>query len=376
MTETSTRASTAVLIAAAASAGAGLVHGAAAGSHDGETTLMWLLALTAAAQLAWAAAAVLKPHRWILRVGVLLNGSAVLAWVLSRTVGLFGPLAGVDAVGNQDLLAAVLASIATGAALVGLFRAGVARPANSLVAGLAAALMILLAGPGMAAEHSHGHDDPSANAHDEAAAPDHADRAQPAEGAGHAESANGAGDPFISIADSRLTKQQRQRATDLLVSTRVALAKFPDEHSLVAAGYRSIGDGRRPGSFEHFVNTTFMRDGRELDANAIESVVMQKQLDGTKTIASAMYILESGKTMADVPEVAGALTPWHDHQNLCWDETGTRLTGVVVDGKCVPGGTFRPTAPMLHVWATDTPCGPFTGIEGHGGGTCEHSHAS
>ena len=38
-----------------------------------------------------------------------------------------------------------------------------------------------------------------------------------------------------------------------------------------------------------------------------------------------MYILGFGKTMADVPDVAGELTTWHDHQNLCWE--GIRVVG-------------------------------------------------
>src|SRR5688572_20390767 len=88
-------ASTSAGIAAAASAGAGLVHAAAAGSHRGDTTLMWLFACTAAAQLAWAAWMALRPGRNAARAGMLLNGGAVLAWALSRTVGLFGPLAGI-----------------------------------------------------------------------------------------------------------------------------------------------------------------------------------------------------------------------------------------------------------------------------------------
>lgn len=100
---------------------------------------------------------------------------------------------------------------------------------------------------------------------------------------------------------------------------------------------------------------------------------MQRQADGTKRVASAMYILEPGKTMGNVPEIAGSLTTWHDHQNLCWNDNG-RLAGLLVNGVCVPGGTFRPTPPMLHVWVDDPACGPFTGIEGHGGGDCSHSH--
>jgi hypothetical protein len=100
--------------------------------------------------------------------------------------------------------------------------------------------------------------------------------------------------------------------------------------------------------------------------------VFENTADGP-VLVSAMYLLDRGTTMDDVPDVAGPLTVWHDHQNLCWDATGQRLAGVLVDGTCRPGGTFQGTSPMLHVWLTDQECGPFTGIEGHGEG-CAHEH--
>ena len=139
----------------------------------------------------------------------------------------------------------------------------------------------------------------------------------------------------------------------MLDRTRAALAAFPDEASLVAAGYKSIGDGRRVGSFEHFVNGEYRADGRELDPAHIESIVTSLQPDGTKKIVSAMFIAEPATTMETVPDIGGELTPWHDHQNLCWDDNG-RLAGVLVNGVCRPGGTFRGTAPMIHVWVDDT----------------------
>jgi hypothetical protein len=43
------------------------------------------------------------------------------------------------------------------------------------------------------------------------------------------------------------------------------------------------------------------------------------------------------------------------------------------EGNCARG-TFRPTAPMLHVWMTDNPCGPFAGLEGSHGSGCSHDH--
>ena len=113
------------------------------------------------------------------------------------------------------------------------------------------------------------------------------------------------------------------------------------------------------------MNAAYLTDGRELDPEHIESIVVQGIGVNTK-ILSSMYILERGKTMSDVPDIAGDLTSWHDHQNLCWDESGTRLMGTLVQGRCTPGGSLKPTKPMLHVWLQDNECGPFAGVEDHG----------
>jgi len=275
-------ASTAACIAAAASAGAGLVHAAAAGSHSGDTTLMWLFAGTAAAQLAWAAWMVLRPDRTAARVGMLLNGGAVLAWVLSRTVGLFGPLAGVEAVGTQDLIAAVLGLVAAIAAWAALHTPTARTRASALVTGLASIGVLVLAVPAMAAEHSHGGHDHS---HEATQASAHTDGHDHADGHDHvAGSPTTEGEPIVSVDDPRLTKQQQLAAQRLLDSTRAALALLPDEASVTAAGYRSIGDGRVAGRFEHFVNPTYMRDGRELDPNAIESSVLDKEAHRAKPV--------------------------------------------------------------------------------------------
>jgi hypothetical protein len=368
MESTSTRITTPLAIAAAASGGAGLVHAAAAGTHNGDSTLSWLFAATAAAQLAWAALVLVRPLRLVVVGGVLLNGGALLAWALSRTVGLFGSLAEVEAVGTQDLLAASLGGVAAVAAGVALVRRIADRPAGLVAGAVAGSFALALALPAMAAEHTHG---PShEHAHGETAAASAHDHAQDTE---HEHTDEVTATPVVSLDDSRLSKAQRARGTELLETTREAMAAFPDEAAVVAAGYRSIGDGRRPGSFEHFINPAYRNDGKELDPSAIESFVLQRQDDGTKKVMSAMYILETGATMDDVPDIAGELTVWHDHQNLCWDPSGQRLAGVLVNGVCTPGGVLRATAPMIHVWLENTPCGPFSGIEGHGG-SCAHTH--
>ncbi len=376
------RPSTWLLVAAFASAGAGLVHAAAAGSHNDDAALAWLFAVTAVLQLGWAAIVLVRPWSAVVAVGIALNGACVVAWVLSRTVGLAGPLAGVEDVGVPDAIAAALAVIACVSALAVLLmgsRASTRLDVPVLVVSTVAVLALVV--PAMAAPHTHGdhdheHADVAAASHD-ATAHEHDDTVAAGSAHSHADaSAVDDSAPMISLADTRLSEAQRSRAISLLVSTRAAmLARFPDRASVEAAGYVWIGDGRRAGGYEHFVQQDYMTDGLELDPDHIESIVLQRQADGTERVVTAMYILERGKTMADVPEIAGSLTTWHDHQNLCWDGNG-KLAGIVVNGVCRPGGTFRATAPMMHVWLTDPPCGPFAGVEGHGAGDCAHTHAA
>ena len=173
--------------------------------------------------------------------------------------------------------------------------------------------------------------------------------------------------PIISLDDPRVTTLQRQIATEMIAEVEAALAGKTVE-SIKAAGYSWIGDGGG-GGYQHYVNWTYYVDGIELDPSRIESIVVQNG-----QLVSGMYILNPGKTMADVPALAGELTTWHDHQNLCFDLTRNppMLVGLAVDGVCAHG-TLTPTPPMLHVWLVPHPCGPFAGIETHGG-TCGHEH--
>jgi hypothetical protein len=361
--------STYLATAAAASAGAGLVHAAAAGSHSGDPTLAWLFALCAVAQLGWAAGVVFRPSRLLIAAGVVLNVGFLAVWVLTRITDVGGPFGSVEAVGFQDSLAALLAAIAViGAALALVDRRRVVRHLDVPAIAVSCLLVLVLTVPAMAASHTHG----AAHSHDEtvAVAAGNVHTHTHATAAGAAPTGT-----IISLDDPRLTSAQRTRAKTLLNDTRLAMTFFPNEAAVVAAGYQSIGDGRVPGSFEHFVNSAYMTDGRELDPHAIESIVLRRQADGTKEVASAMYILNQGRTLADAPDIAGTLTPWHDHQNLCWDDAG-HVVGILVNGTCRPGGTFRGTSPMMHVWLADTPCGPFAGIEGHGGAGCDHTHTA
>ncbi len=373
---------TAVLAAAAASAGAALVHAAAAGTHGGAQELVRLFAVTAAVQALVAGAVLVSPARSNLLALAGVNTAAVAAWGISRTSGLPWPdlLQDAEDVGGQDLAAAALAAAAAlsaGIALAGP-RWATAKAAPTALAGFAVVALLAIAVPGMAAEH--GHDDASHD-HAHADGSDHVDTDAETVDVGEGELAadvasGGAGTPdgpVISLDDPRLTSAQRSAAEDLIDTTSAAMGQFTDQAAVEAAGYTSIGDSST--GYEHFINLGYITDDADLDPNRIESIVMVVDPDGTKTVASAMYILGFDKTMADVPDIAGELTTWHDHQNLCWE--GARVVGTTdATGGCTRG-VFRATPPMLHVWVPgqEPECGPFAGIEGsHGDGCGEHGH--
>jgi hypothetical protein len=357
------RSTTATALAGALTLGAGLAHVAAVTDHAGDNTAVVLFVLVAAAQVVLGAAVLLRPSSRVLLAGLAVNAGAAVAWTVSRTAGLppVTGLGGREAVGAGDVATTVAELLAMVTVLVAS-RAPVGRRRLSPVLVLAVVPALV----GMAAPSTHHHvagEEAAGHAH---AGDDHG---------GHPAASRLAADPVFSGIDaSHASTAELQAAKRLIDSTRAAVtAKFPDQAALLAAGYRSIGDGLVT-QYDHFINAEYMQDGRELDPNRVESIMLERTPAGWR-VASAMYILETGKTMADVPDVAGELTVWHDHQTLCWDRSGLRLAGLLMNGKCFPAGTLRPTPPMLHVWLADHPCGPFAGIEGHGGG-CAHGHTS
>ena len=350
--------STAPAVAGALTLGAGLAHAAAATDHAGHETALVLFVLAAAAQVMIGAAVLARPSRRVLLGAMAVDAAAAMAWMVSRTAGvpLIEGLGEREAVGAGDAATTAAELVAVVAAVLACRAPAVGRRRLSPVLLLALVPAVV----GLAVPSTHGH----VGAGEVAAGHAHAGAAAPL-----------AADPVFAGADtSHASVTELEAAKRLIESTRAAVAaRFPDQAALLAAGYRSIGDGLVT-PFDHFIKAEYLQDGRELDPERVESVVLERTPAGWRVV-SAMYILEAGKTMADVPDVAGELTAWHDHQNLCWDRSGLRLAGLYMTGRCFPGGTLRATPPMLHVWLADHPCGPFAGIEGHGGG-CAHGHAS
>jgi hypothetical protein len=182
-----------------------------------------------------------------------------------------------------------------------------------------------------------------------------------------------------------VTAAQQARAEELVTDTIIDLPRFRDSADAEAAGYVSIGDGFT--GYEHFVNWSLLSDGRILDAEYPESLVYRVGPGGVRTLEAAMYMLEQGATLDDVPNVLGKLAQFHIHNDLCWvgPTNAWRVSSVVPPSSPCPAGSFRlPTTPMVHVWIVGHPCGPFAALEGVGGGQvgdgedvlCDHAHGS
>ena len=80
-----------------------------------------------------------------------------------------------------------------------------------------------------------------------------------------------------------------------------------------------------------------------------------------------MYMLPFGSRFTDAPDVGGALTQWHVHEDLCLtnDPTQKTLAGfVAINGKCQPGTAKAGAMPMLHVWVAAERLRPVRGARG------------
>jgi hypothetical protein len=175
------------------------------------------------------------------------------------------------------------------------------------------------------------------------------------------------------------TAEQKVAAQKLIDDTKAAAIRngWDDVNKAKAAGFKSIGD--EMSGVAHYANSVNHHDGKNLDPDHVEVLVYTtnpatRQVTRLQTF---MYVLEPGIGMDGVPDIAGTLTVWHAHSNLCYSKKnpGT-LAGIAVNGVCQPkndDAVLVPSEPMLHVWVVDNPCGPFAGVDpGNRTGSCEH----
>ncbi len=159
------------------------------------------------------------------------------------------------------------------------------------------------------------------------------------------------------------------------------MPQWSDPAYAESKGFRSIGDAVT--GDEHFVNTKYFTDDHILDPDYPESLVYDVR-SGKRVLESAMFMMSTGDSWADIPDIGGPLTQWHIHNNLCFTTTGQVAGLTNGDGSCNAPLVQGPQTPMIHVWIKKNPCGPFAALEGVGAGQvapgetklCDHVHGS
>ena len=348
----------ALCLAGFASLGAGAIHAVATGVHSSSRQAMYVFMAAAAFQLLWGALAVARWSRPLAAIGALGNGALFTGWLMAKRAGL-GFIDGLEAKEGIELgdgMAAGLALLAVVfacATLLGSRReAGIGQQVATTVACVA---VVLLALPGMSAaaqpsHHSTGSSGGSAGPKTSAVAPTPYVPGQPIDLGGV----------------EGVTPEEQARAENLVASTLLHLPKYADPATAEAAGFKSIRDGGT--GYEHYINGEFQGDGRMLDPDRPESLVYQV-VDGDKTLVAAMFMAEPGVTLDTTPELGGALTQWHIHDNLCFLPSGEVAGLTNAEGGCAPGLVKPEPVPMIHVWITSHPCGPFAALDGIAGGS-------
>jgi hypothetical protein len=392
MSEQQPVASSPLTIAAIGSAGAAVLHAAAAGTHAEHTTLARLFIALAVAQAAVAVLGFVRAGRPAGTALFVVNTGAALGWLVTRLIGIswIGGLEVAEQPQLADTIAATLAVVAGLASAAWLTGRVPALPGRVITIAAVLAGVLVIPGLADATTHDHGdhadHAETSTGDRSVAALDDHTDHTDVTATAtdDHADPVDPAGtwprpwDPTGPVDFSGVdgvSAEQQARAEQLVIATMRDLPAFADVNAVPALGFRSIGDAST--GVEHYINPGFIADDKFLDPTAPESLVYA--VDGDqRTLVSAMFI--ANKTPIDdrsLTDFAGPLMQWHIHLDLCYglDNTGTPVVKGVLDefgGTCPPGTVNAGGGnPMVHVWIAPHECGPFAGLEGHGAGQAD-----
>lgn len=147
------------------------------------------------------------------------------------------------------------------------------------------------------------------------------------------------------------TAEQQAAADRLWRATELATTRYRSLAAARADGYFAFNPVGTP--LVHYVNPNYMRDGLTLDPQHVESLVYEDTL-GAPVLVAAMYSLEDPN--AAPPDIAGEITPWHRHDDLCFTPNG-EVVGAPPD--CPPGSATYLTPWMLHVWLVPNRFGRF-----------------
>ncbi len=401
-----------------ASIGAGALHAVAAGLHAGHANVVRIFLMMALVQIGWGVLVQESNNSLVRVVGSGVHLAAIVGWVLSFTVGI-SFVVGLETAESPNAASSVCAGLAA-VALVSLLMAQSQRNLSRRLTfnGAYVLAAVSLVGVWNIKEHVHAHGDiplvdhgltidakgvivspstltPATTISEVATTTTvakgattksyskkvstttststtttvaHSHNLTTAQAQALASGWPRAFDPNQPIDFSGIggvTAVQAARATALIQNTARDLARYANYNDAIAAGYFSIGDA----GFEHLIKGSYLNDGRFLDTTAPESLVYKVQ-NGTKTLVSAMFIANPGTQVNDatINDYAGGLIQWHVHDNLCWKAVNgiPKVVGVLdASGNCPAGSTLQTGgAPMVHVWITAHPCGPFAAVEG------------
>jgi hypothetical protein len=363
---------------------AAVIHFAVAGSHYQEYWLFGVFMLIVGwLQLSWAAATVVRPSRWLLSGGAVINAGVIAVYIMTRTVGdVVGPTPhAVESVGFGDFFCTLLeAGIVAGCCwlLMGIGERRV--PRQSLITmpvltGTATAVLVSVAlvagGPEMVMSAA-------ASPRMPAKAP----AAMHMSGSGTASTAairlataTPAGyitmpDPNMQMApgmqmassatcDAVPTAAQRRAAVRLVDASWRSARRYRSLAAAKAAGYTPITPSGLP--VVHYLNYKYyfatLRGGPVINVARPQSLVYANTPHGA-VLAAAMYIAPRGRA---TPQPGGCLTQWHIHTNLCQTAFG-QVVGVITAASptCPAGSSNHVSSPMMHVWYIPIPGGPTT----------------
>jgi hypothetical protein len=371
-------------------AGAGLIHVAMAPAHLSSSTADGLGFLVAGAvQLIVAVLVVARPSRWasVLAGGV--SFGALVAWGVSRTVGLpYGAHEGVaEPVAFVDGATAALEAAALIGAVILLARGSrrtgstadrdIDRTRSMFLWALAVgAVGLAIAAIASPSARAHGHDAAGAGHGGSGGAHAHGGSGETADDLGYSALVNGQmgshDHPASPATEPTLTPAETGALADQLAATAVLVERYPTVADAKAAGYRQQGPFS-PGLGTHFSGpgATFNSDG-DMDAeDLMGGMLIYDGIEDDSPLAGFMYMAYQ----EDSPEgFVGDLDAWHFHTATCIVVTpdgidtpfGADLSGVTQEMCEGEGGSLIDfTGWMVHVWTVpeyESPEGLFSDL--------------
>ena len=165
---------------------------------------------------------------------------------------------------------------------------------------------------------------------------------------------------FAAIAARDATPAEQAAATDFLLATRTALARYADPAVAAADGYHL--DGLHGIDF-HASNPANENDGRIFDPAHPETLVYAVAPNGRPVLMGALF--QMPRIGQPGPMIGGPLTVLHAHQHVCISLTPPGLAGLLSPLGACPVGTIEMplTAEMIHIWIVPGAPEPFGDLD-------------